>query len=65
MQKKMMALEQNETWDFVNLPPQKQVVGCRWVYNVKLNPHGSLARLKARLVSKEYSNVTTKTCFHL
>ena len=29
----------------------------QWIYTVKLNPDGSLARLKARLVVKRYSQV--------
>ena len=37
--------------------PRKEVVGCRWVYNVKLNLDGSLDRLKVQLVAKWYSQV--------
>jgi len=36
-------------------PLGKNVVGCRWVYTVKLHSDGSLARLKAHLVAKGYS----------
>ena len=52
-----MALEQNETCDLVSLPSSQQGVDCRRVYNVKLTPYGSLARLNARLVAKGYSQM--------
>lgn len=51
MEKEMMALEENQTWDLVTLPFGKQAIGCKWVFNVKVNPNGSVARLKARLVA--------------
>ena len=30
-------------------------MGCRWIFVVKVNPNGSIARLKARLVGKGYA----------
>ena len=50
----MQALADNGTWDLVPLPNGKKPIGCRWVYTVKFNPDGSIARLKARLVDKGY-----------
>ena len=35
----------------------KKTVRCKWVYTIKLNPYGSLAHLKAKLVVKRYSGV--------
>lgn len=29
------ALEQNGTWEITYLPPEKQTVGCRWLFSVK------------------------------
>ena len=37
------------------LPVGKKVIGCRWVFTVKVNPDGSIARLKACLVAKGYA----------
>ncbi|MFS7989993.1 putative RNA-directed DNA polymerase [Helianthus anomalus] len=55
MEDEIGALRANQTWDLEQLPPGKRVVGCRWVFTIKLNPDGSLHRLKARLVAKGYS----------
>ncbi|XP_022004100.1 uncharacterized mitochondrial protein AtMg00820-like [Helianthus annuus] len=54
MEDEIGALRANQTWDLELLPPCKRVVGCRWVFTVKLNPDGSLHCLKARLVVKDY-----------
>ena len=51
----MDALTNNGTWDLVRLLVEKKVIGCRWVFTVKVNLDGSIAQLKARLVAKEYA----------
>ncbi|KAJ9689323.1 hypothetical protein PVL29_014817 [Vitis rotundifolia] len=53
----MTALHSNGTWDLVSLPPGKSIVGCRWVYTVKVGPDGQVDRLKARLVAKGYTQI--------
>ncbi|RVW95638.1 Retrovirus-related Pol polyprotein from transposon RE1 [Vitis vinifera] len=34
----MAGLHSNGTWDLVSLPPSKSLVGCRWVYTIKVGP---------------------------
>ena len=51
----MQAFDDNGTWDFVPLPNGKKAIDCRWVFSVKFNPDGSIARLKTRLVAKGYA----------
>lgn len=48
----MQSLEHNGTWDLVPLPPGKKVVGCRWVYAIKVGPNGQIDHPKARLLAK-------------
>ena len=55
MIEKMDALTNNNTWDLVRLPTAKKAIGCHWVFIVKVNLNGSIARLKARLVAKRYA----------
>ena len=55
MLEEIHALEDNNTWKLVDLPQGKKVVGCKWVFAVKVNPDGSVARLKARFVVKGYA----------
>ena len=55
MMEEMEALDKNNTWELTTLPPNKRVVGCKWVYAVKQNAEGKVERYKARLVAKGYS----------
>ena len=51
----MQALDDNGTWDLVPLPTGKKAIRCRWVFALKFNPDGSVARLKACFVAKGYT----------
>ena len=51
----MQSLDDNGTWDLVALPTRKKAISCRWVFSVKFNHDGSVARLKALLVAKGYT----------
>jgi len=55
MNEEMEALQKNETWELVKLPPGKKLVGCRWIYTLKLDSNGNIDRYKARLVAKGYT----------
>lgn len=54
MTNEFRVLEHNGTWSIVSLPSTKSVVGCQWVYKVKLKADGSLELYKAHIVSKGY-----------
>ena len=53
----MATLHSTGTWDLVVLSFGKFLVGCRWVYTVKVGPDGQVDRLKACLVTKGYTQV--------
>ncbi|KAM1306524.1 hypothetical protein ACFX2H_008899 [Malus domestica] len=55
MQEEINALHSQGTWSLVSLPSQKNLVGCKWVFKLKRNADGSIARHKARLVAKGFS----------
>jgi hypothetical protein len=40
MSKELSALSQTHTWDLVDLPSGKTVVGCKWVYKIKIKSDG-------------------------
>lgn len=50
MRKEFQALEENQTWDIVPLPPGKKAIPCTWVYKIKQRSYGSIERYKAILV---------------
>ncbi|KAH9725329.1 retrovirus-related pol polyprotein from transposon RE1 [Citrus sinensis] len=49
------ALLENNTWELVKVQEGTKVIGKKWVYKVKHNPYGTVARHKARLVAKGYN----------
>ncbi|RVW29639.1 Retrovirus-related Pol polyprotein from transposon TNT 1-94 [Vitis vinifera] len=51
----MNALKKNGTWEVVDLPREKKVVGCKWVFTIKSKADGSVERYKARLVVKGFT----------
>ncbi|KAL0416375.1 UNVERIFIED_CONTAM: Retrovirus-related Pol polyprotein from transposon RE2 [Sesamum latifolium] len=57
MKEELQALEKNGTWELTTLRPTKRSIGSKWVYKLKLNPDGSVARYKARLIAKGYNQI--------
>jgi len=55
MDEELQALEKTHTWDYVDLPPGKRPIGCKWIYKIKTHFDGTIERYKARLVAKGYS----------
>ena len=49
------SLLNNDTWELVDLPPGKNVIGCKWVFKLKKHADGSISWYKASLVAQGYS----------
>lgn len=50
-------IEKNETWQPVERPKNKKVIGVKWVFRTKLNVDGSVNKYKARLVVEGYAKI--------
>ncbi|KAA3469284.1 Integrase, catalytic core [Gossypium australe] len=55
MQAEMEMIHNNDTWELVDRPVQKRIIGVKWVFKNKYNADGSLNKHKARLVVKGYN----------
>lgn len=55
MNEEMHALDKNGTWDIIENPNDKRVVGYWWIYTVKYRFDDTLDRYKAMLVAKGYT----------
>ena len=42
MNEEMEAQQKNATWELVPLPKGMKLIGCKWVFMVKLKPDGSI-----------------------
>lgn len=52
METEIKMIKKNKTWELVDKPKDRKVIGVKWVYKTKLNPDGSIKKYKARLVVK-------------
>jgi hypothetical protein len=57
MQAEMKSLAEMQTWEVVNRPTDRSVVGCRWCFKAKTDDAGNVQRYKARVVAKGYSQI--------
>ncbi|KAG8474844.1 hypothetical protein CXB51_031533 [Gossypium anomalum] len=49
-------IEKNQTWQLVERPLNRKVIGMKWVFRAKHNADGSLNKLKARLAASFLSS---------
>ena len=57
MEQEYQSIIKNTTWELVELPKGKQIIGCKWLYKPKINADGTILKLKAILVAKGYSQI--------
>ena len=57
MEAEMDSIVRNGTWDLMDRPSHRQVIGVKWVFKTKFHADGSLDKHKARLVAKGYSQI--------
>lgn len=57
MKDELRMIEKNDTWELVDRPQNRKIIGVKWVYRTKLNADGSVNKHKARLVAKGYNQV--------
>ncbi|KAL6295890.1 hypothetical protein ACE6H2_004032 [Prunus campanulata] len=55
MKEEIKALHMQGTWCLVPNPGNKNIVGSKWIYKIKRQSDGSIARYKARLVAQGFS----------
>lgn len=48
-------IEKNLTWELVDLPKDRDVIGVKWIFKTKFNQDGSIQKHKARLVARGFT----------
>ena len=46
----MSSILENNTWVLADLPPGSKPLGCKWIFNKKMNVNETIDKYKARLV---------------
>lgn len=57
MKKELDSLRAAKTWDVVERPAGKNIVGCKWVFRIKKDADGRIEKYKARLVARGFTQV--------
>ena len=57
MKEEFSSLQNNNTWELVDLPPGRNLVQCKWVFKTEFDADGSPLKYKEILVYKCYSQL--------
>ncbi|CAJ2667746.1 unnamed protein product [Trifolium pratense] len=57
MEEEMSMIQKNKTWELVDKPEDRNIIGVKWVFRTKLNADCSINKYKARLVVKGYAQI--------
>ena len=54
MKAEIEAIQKNDTWKLIELPPGHKAIGLKWVFKAKRDTQGKVVKHKARLIAKGY-----------
>ena len=55
MEREIRMIEKNNTFEFVAIPNEREVVSLKCIYKIKLNHEGDIQKHKARLVARGFT----------
>ncbi|CAI7881170.1 unnamed protein product [Closterium sp. NIES-54] len=54
MESELKSIEENGTWELVELPEGRKAITSKWLFKIKSDVDGKIERYKSGLVAKEY-----------
>ncbi|CAI7804602.1 unnamed protein product [Closterium sp. NIES-54] len=54
MESELKSMEENGTWELVELPEGRKAITSKWLFKIKSDADGKIERYKSRLVAKGY-----------
>ncbi|CAI7835420.1 unnamed protein product [Closterium sp. NIES-53] len=54
MESELKSIEENGTWELVELPEGRKAITSKWLFKIKSDADGNIERYKSRLVTKGY-----------
>ncbi|CAI7874948.1 unnamed protein product [Closterium sp. NIES-53] len=54
MKSELKSIEENGTWELVELPEGRKAITSKWLFKIKSDADGKIERYKSRLVAKGY-----------
>ena len=55
MDEEIKCIENNQTWELVDVPKDKDVISLKWIYKTKQDADGNVQKHKARMVAREFT----------
>ena len=55
MEEEMSMIHKRKTWELVERPEDRKIIGVKWIFRTKLNADSSVNKHKVRLVVKGYA----------
>ncbi|CAI7769654.1 unnamed protein product [Closterium sp. NIES-54] len=59
MESELKSIEENDTWELVELPEGCKAIMSKWLFKIKSDADGKIERYKSRLVAKGYQQKET------
>jgi hypothetical protein len=57
MEEEISMIPKNYTWELVDRPLDKNIIGVKWMFRTKLYTDSSINKHKARLIVKGYAQI--------
>lgn len=57
MREELLMIKKNQTWELIEKPYDRNIIGVKWMFRTKLNPDGSINKYKARFMVKGYAQI--------
>ncbi|CAI7798011.1 unnamed protein product [Closterium sp. NIES-54] len=54
MESELKSIEENDTWELVELPEGRKAITSKWLFKIKSDADGNIERYKSRLMAKGY-----------
>ncbi|CAI7839963.1 unnamed protein product [Closterium sp. NIES-53] len=54
MESELKSIEENDTWELVELPEGRKAITSKWLFKIKSDADGKIERYKSRLVAEGY-----------
>jgi hypothetical protein len=55
MDEEIRRIENNQTWNLVDVPEDKDVISVKWIYITKQDTKGNVEKYKERLVARGFT----------
>ncbi|CAI7761270.1 unnamed protein product [Closterium sp. NIES-54] len=62
MESELKSIEENGTWELVELPRGRKAITSKWLFKIKSDADGKIERYKSRLVAKGYQQKEKVDC---